>query len=240
MTPDPFSHHPELRDLIIDPQTSEFRSLSNEGVRAQLSEVGLGADFLYTDEVREAKREAFFQGFDGDLWVFAYGSLMWNPALMFSQVHRAHLPGHIRRFILRDTLGGRGTPDAPGLMAALDTGPGGCDGLAFLIPHDRVEAETKILWQREMIGPGYLPVFLDAQTDAGPIRCHTYLADHSATLIASDISRAEQIRYLATGCGILGTSLEYLRNIARHFQALGIEDPEVTSLLHEAERLVAA
>ena len=238
MTQNAFADHPELRDLIIDPEVSDFRQLSSDSVRAQLIEVGLDTGWLYSDEVREAMRREFMAGLSGDLWVFAYGSLMWNPALRFSSVLRAHLPGHVRRFILRDTQGARGTPDAPGLMAALDTGPQGCDGLAFLIPQDRVEAETRILWQREMIGPGYIPVIVPAISALGQIDCLTFLADHDAPLIAGDLTRAEQVRFVATGQGFLGTSIDYLRNIARHFEALGIIDDEVTSLLADAEALL--
>jgi cation transport protein ChaC len=70
-------------------------------------------------------------------------------------------------------------------------------------------------------------------TDFGPVRALTFVADHAATLIHPDLTRAEQVRYLATGAGFLGSSREYLENIAAHFAALGIADTEVTGLLED-------
>ena len=245
MPVDPFLHHPELRPLIDPPESSPMRFITNASVSAELAARGLGSDWMHDDAGREANRRRFLErhrrdghagaGQGGALWVFAYGSLMWNPAILFDEVRRAHLRGYARRFILRDNQGGRGTPEAPGLMAALDHDPAGCDGLAFRIPAPRVEHETRILWQREMIGPGYIPVMAQATTAQGRVACCTFVADHAAPLIEPALTRSDQIRYLATGAGFLGTSMDYLRRIARQFSALGIEDHEVTSLLAEAE-----
>ncbi len=239
MSDDPFLYHPGLRDLIIDPAHSAFRGLTTASVRERVEAKGYSTAWLRTDAEREALRHAFLADWAGDMWVFAYGSLMWDPGIHFTQVRRAHMPGYARRFILRDVNGGRGTPEAPGLMAALDHGVEGCDGLAFRIDAAQVDAETTVLWQREMIGAGYIPIVAPAQTEAGTIPCVAFLADHAADSIVAGLSRAEQVRCLATGEGFLGTSLDYLRGIHRHFAALRIEDPHVSGLLTEAEALAA-
>lgn len=179
---------------------------------------------------REASRRATLAGHAGGLWVFAYGSMMWDPAIDFVEVRRAWLPGHVRRFILCDVHGARGTPEAPGLMAALDQGEG-CHGLAFRIPTERVEDETRNLWAREMSLPSYVPQTLPTDLDGESVLALAFLADHGADMIRGDLTREEQVRYLATGTGFLGTSREYLETIARQFAALGIDDPEVTALL---------
>jgi cation transport protein ChaC len=176
---------------------------------------------------------------DGDLWVFAYGSLMWDPGLRFAEVRRAHVGDHARRFILKDVYGGRGTFSAPGLMAALDKGPG-CDGLLFRIAADLVEEETAVLWRREQLGPAYTPTFVSATVADRPVTALTFVADHDARLIDGRLTRAEQVRYLATGTGFLGSSLDYLRNIDVKFKALGIEDEEVADLLGEVEAYAGA
>lgn len=233
---DPFRHHPGLRGRIADPETSFFRTITTESVAAMIEARGGSAQAFHPDDVREALRHATLSGHDGgDLWVFAYGSLMWDPGLRFTQVRRAHVADHARRFILRDTEGGRGTRDAPGLMAALDRDPGGpgCDGLAFRIAAGHVEDETRILWQRELIGPAYDAAFVTAQTAAGPVRAVTFVADHAAPMIASDLTHAEQVHLIATGAGFLGTSLEYLTRIADQFDRLGIADPHVATLMRD-------
>ena len=76
------------------------------------------------------KRAAFLaQRNDQDLWIFAYGSLIWDPAFYFEEVRVAKAPGYQRSFCLRSEIG-RGSPEKPGLMVALDHGSE-CQGLAF-------------------------------------------------------------------------------------------------------------
>jgi len=232
---DPFAYHPELRDRIADPLQSYFRTFTTANLAALARERGLQADWWYPDEVRQAMRAKTLSAHgDTDLWVFAYGSLMWDPALRFSEVRRARVPDYARHFILKDVFGARGTRKAPGLMAALDEGVG-CDGLLFRIAREEVEQETEILWQREMVGPAYKAIFVDATVSDEPITALTFVADHEAELIDTTLTRAEQIHFIATGKGFLGSSLEYLTNISDHFAALGINDEDVTGLLRDTE-----
>ena len=249
---DPFLHHPELRDYIANPFQSFFRSFTNAKLEALMRERGAPIGWWHSDEEREAMRAETLAGRrDGDLWVFAYGSLMWDPSIRFAEVRRARVPDHARRFILKDIYGGRGTLDQPGLMAALDRiepvdqlEAGGrdaaCDGLLFRITRNHIEAETRILWQREKILPAYTASFVEALVEEEPIVALTFIADHEAEIIDAELTRDEQIHLLATGSGIFGTSLDYLRNIDRKFAALGIHDEEVARLLRDVEAYLAA
>jgi cation transport protein ChaC len=238
--PDPFAHHPVLRDKILDPSRSFFRTFRPADFDERMQALGHPPDWRFSDAEIEAARRAFLAGrLDRDLWVFAYGSLMWDPAFHFAEVRRARVEGYARKFCLKDTFGARGTPEAPGLHAALDTGEG-CDGLAFRIAQADIDEETGYIWRRELVAPAYKPVFIAATTAAGPVEVLAMAADHDAAVIRPDLTRAEQVRYLATGAGMLGTSLEYIENLAAHFAVLGIEDDEVTSLLAEARAYAAA
>ena len=233
---DPFANHPELRAQIAEPLQSFFRTFSTADLARMARERGLPLDWWHSDEKREAMRaRTLAEHRDEDLWVFAYGSLMWDPAIRFAEVRRARVPDYARRFILKDIYGARGTKDSPGLMAALDRGPG-CDGLLFRIDREIIGDETKVLWQREQVGPAYTATFVDAIASHGEqLRALAFVADHEADLIDGTMTRDEQIRYLATGTGFLGSSLDYLKGIEQKFISLGIYDDEVTSLLHEAE-----
>lgn len=231
---DPFAHHPELRELIADPETSFFRNFSVERVLEQFPQLEAHRDWPYTDMQREALRSAALSGHSGDLWVFGYGSLMWDPALRFAEVRRARVADHARRMILVDWRGGRGSEDAPGLMAALDEGPG-CDGLAYRIAADAVDAETEILFRREMIAPSYHARFVEAMLDDGPVRALAFVADHSVPEIQAELPRVDQIRFIATGSGFLGSSRDYLANIVEHSKALGIHDEDCISLLKSVD-----
>lgn len=236
---DPFRFHPELRERITDENEAFWREFSVEKIIAQYPELAEGLDWVYDDETREAIRAKALAEHSGDLWIFAYGSLMWTPALRFTEVRRAHARGLERRFILCDNSGGRGTRERPGLMAALDRGRG-CDGVVFRIAAEDVDTETEILFRREAIGPGYLPEFLDVDVDGGSVTALTFVADHDCDLVLGDVSREEQVRMIATGEGILGTSRDYLANIVAHFEHLGIEDPYCSELLEEVEAFRSA
>ena len=236
MAEDPFRHHPGLKGLIAPPETSFFRNFDAETFCAGLRERGLPVPETTPDEVRDGGRHALLAGHTGDLWIFAYGSLMWDPCVTFAEVRRARVEGHARRFILKDILGGRGTEEAPGLMVALDACPGAtCSGLVFRIEAARVEEESARLWRRERLVPAYHEVWVEADTAQGPVRAATFLADHTSILIDADLEFEDQVRYTATGTGFMGTSLDYLRGIAAHFREMKIDDPEVTRLLDAAE-----
>ena len=235
-TPDPFVHHPELRGRIADFETSFFRTLD---IAAELAREPALRDWVYSDSRRKAIRAESLAGHAGDLWIFGYGSLMWDPALRFAEVRRAHVAGHARRLILVDTRGGRGTKEAPGLFATLDAGDG-CEGLAFRIAAADVETETEILFRREMIAPGYLARFVPARVGDADLRVLTFVADHDVPDVRPDLTHEEQVRYVAHGAGDLGTSRDYLANIVGHFMHLGIADDHCTDLLREVDAYLAA
>jgi len=232
---DPFRHHPDLRDKIKPADASFFRHMTTDDFRSHLAKHDLADAFPFHSEPhREALRRDALDGHSGDLWVFAYGSLMWDPGIVFSELRRAHSASHARRFILRDIWGARGTEERPGLMAALDQGDG-CHGLAFRIEAHSVEDETRRLWAREAPGPGYVPTLIPVEHDDGRVHALAFLADHKAEGIVPDLPRETQIEYLATGTDFLGSSYDYIRTLAEHFTALGIDDPHVSDLLAEVE-----
>lgn len=238
MKPDPFRHVPELRDMITPISETRFREGLLDMVRGVIAGHGLDPGFITTDADREAGRKAFLKGHDGDLWVFAYGSLMWDPAIHFEELRHARIEGYARRMCLYDDMGGRGGPDKPGLMAGLDAGPF-CEGLAFRIAEDRVDRETHFLWSREMIAAGYLPRMLEAETPQGKIETVGFVADHTQPNIRPDLSHEAQVQYVATGEGILGSSFDYVDGLVTHFDLLGIDDPFLRRIWRDAKALRA-
>jgi cation transport protein ChaC len=233
---DPFAAHPELRPLIRDRSQSAWRKFAAVAKDGEVPNPAQPVPKVRSVQERESSRLTTLADQMGDLWVFAYGSLMWDPGMDFAEVRRAWLPGHSRRFILCDIYGARGTHEAPGLMAALDRGDG-CHGLAFRVPAERVEEETRSLWAREMVLPSYVPRLLPADLDRESVKVLVFLADHESEMIRADLTREQQLRYLSTGTGFLGSSRDYLENIARQFASLGIVDTEVSTLLADVRAL---
>ncbi len=226
---DPFRHHPDLRALITPPGDSFFRGFQPASLDEQMAQMGRPPDWRYPDDIREAEFHAFLDQHGArDLWVFAYGSLMWDPAVYFDELRHAFVPDCARRFILW-TEGGRGTPDRPAVMAALDKG-NGCHGLALRIAGERLSEELGHIWRRERIAPAYVSQMVTAQTDQGDIQALTFLADHSAEAIRPDLTRDQQVEALASAEGVLGTNIAYIDNLKHHFDQMGIADAEMDML----------
>jgi cation transport protein ChaC len=225
-----FVHVPSLRGKILEPEQSQFRvsraTFDHWDKRADGS--GLDSTWRRSHEEREATRSAALRRrLAHDVWIFAYGSLMWDPAVHIAEIRRAVLHGYHRRFCLRIEIG-RGSKEAPALMAGLDLG-GECHGLAFRILAELADRETELLWMREMMIEGYAPAFMPVSTPQGTIEALAFIADHASSRYL-DLSVEEAAGMIAAGKGVLGTNLEYLDNLAERLAILGVEDEEFERL----------
>ena len=186
-------------------------------------EAGWPADWRLSDEVIEASRLAVLGDHKAgcDLWIYCYGSLMWDPGFHFAEVRLADIEGYQRRFTLKINLG-RGSRDYPALMLSLEPQQGCCRGLAFRIAADSVHAETAILWRREMLRGGYAPAVVPMLTPQGPIEALAFVSNPSHPSYVGELPFAETASMIASGKGILGTNREYLVQLAMQLGALGI------------------
>lgn len=226
---DPYRHHPELRGRIVPYDESRYRDIDLDELDQQLRGRGSPGPRRVPNDEREAARRAALRGRrDRDLWVFACGSLMWDPALRFAEVRRARLGGYERRFCL-ETSFGRGTEELPGLMLGLVPGQG-CEGLAFRVPAERIEVESEILWRREMLFYGYAPTFEPIDTVHGTEEAVVFAADPDSEHYAGDLTFEEQARCMAHAAGFLGSAFEYLDNVLQQLRAVGIEDTGIAAL----------
>lgn len=233
---DPFRHLPHLRPLIAEPSRSRYRSMDMSEMDQAMRDAGYPDTWRRSEAEREATRvEALSGRTDRDLWVFAYGSLMWDPAFHFKEIRTARLTGYHRRFCLRTRLG-RGSFENPGLMAALDHG-GACNGLTFRIDRDAIEDETRILWSREMMMLAYDPVVLDVATPQGTIEALAFVINRSSENYLEELPMEEAAGLIAEARGLFGSNLDYLDNLAEHLTQLNIEDADFSRLHSEALRL---
>src|SRR6266446_2504487 len=156
------------------------------------------------------------------VWVFAYGSLMWNPEIAFAEARPAFLHGYHRSFCLysRDY---RGTPERPGLVLGLDRG-GSCRGIVYRLPPDRVGETLDRIWAREMTGEVYRMCRVAVRTPQGRVAAHACLVRRASPDYAGRLSPDEVARLLATAIGGRCSGREYLANTVRHLEALGIRD----------------
>jgi len=167
----------------------------------------------------------------GDLWIFGYGSLMWNPGIPYVKWAPALIFGYHRAMCIYSSRW-RGTPDRPGLVLGLERG-GACRGIAFQVKAVEVPFALEALWQREMRRAVYRPRLLRARVPNGEIRVLTFIADPHHAGYAGKLSVAQTARLVATCRGDRGPNLEYLRRTVDHLAELGVRD-------HNLQRVLAA
>ena len=94
-------------------------SLLNDAVRIRLQQQYHSVPFL-TPQQQQDYLAACLRHWCGKapVYVFAYGSLIWNPAIHCEAVGTGRLFGRHRRMAMRSIVG-RGTPERPGLMLTL-------------------------------------------------------------------------------------------------------------------------
>ena len=159
------------------------------------------------------------------LWVFAYGSLLWNPAFDFVDRHLGVAHGWHRDFCLGWDRRFRGSVDRPGLMLALDRG-GQCRGAVYRLPPDALKPNMDRLIRREMsMVPSAFPArWIKVKTDAGTVRALTFAMNRKSGRYVSGLSPEQLASVLATACGFRGSMAEYLLSTVGQLEALGIHD----------------
>lgn len=162
------------------------------------------------------------------VWLFGYGSLLWNPCVTVAQRCPARLHGFHRDFRLRLTYG-RGSPEAPGLMLGLVPG-GSCRGMALRVPGRDLDHELLLIWRREMLTGVYRPRWVRLRTAAGRLPAIAFVVDPRHPCHCGRLDDADIVELLATGHGLLGSSADYLDNTVAHLDEQGIHDRRLRSL----------
>ncbi len=196
------------------------------GLVEQLRAANPDVRFL-TDEEREANlAELLAQRPDGDggVYVFAYGSLIWNPAIHITGTLLCRARGWHREFCLA-TKGGRGTAETPGMLLGLMEG-GDCVGAVLHVAEEAVQHELSLLWRREMIADGYIPRWIPVETLQGkPLgEAIAFTINPAGPSFCPPLPEAELVRRIAIASGPLGTAAEYLFRTRDGLRSLGITD----------------
>ncbi len=166
----------------------------------------------------------------GDVWLFGYGSLIWNPTIHSVEQRTARIDGWHRAFCL-STRAGRGSPEHPGLVLGLEPG-GSCLGVALRITEASAFTELTLLWRREMLTGAYVPHWVDLHDEHGD-RFGAGLAftvNHAGDHYDGHLPEAEIVRRLATATGSLGSAADYLFRTCDGLRRAGIPDPDLERL----------
>jgi len=173
------------------------------------------------------------------LWVFGYGSLLWNPGFDVAETRLASVEDYGRSFCMR-SIHHRGTETAPGLVLALDEAPGDvCDGVA-LRAAPGTEAETlAYLRARELVSSAYVERHVALGLEDGrQVNALAYVINRDHWQYCRGLGLEEQAQIIAKAVGGRGPNTEYLWNTADHLAELGIEDADLQWLADRVRSLV--
>lgn len=187
-----------------------------------------------TDQERHASMMRALNGWQGDqdLWVFAYGSLIWNPEFEFREQRLSTLRGHHRALCLWSRVN-RGTPELPGLVFGLDRG-GSCRGMTFRIAAANVPSTFEALWRREMATGAYHPRWLPCATEQGSVNALAFVIDRQNPGYVRGLADHHTVEIVRRAAGRYGPCVDYVVQTHEALSAAGIRDAKLARL---AQRL---
>ncbi len=173
------------------------------------------------------------------MWVFGYGSLLWDPGFPVARRAVATLEGWHRSFCMR-SIHHRGTIQTPGLVLALDQLAGAaCRGLALAVAEGHEEQTLAALRERELVSSAYLERRLEVRLEGGgQVTALTYVIDPAHVQYCGGLPLEEQAQIIARARGGRGPNSEYLFNTARHLAEIGLADPDLEWLARRVRALM--
>ncbi|WP_323123454.1 gamma-glutamylcyclotransferase [Burkholderia alba] len=192
----------------------------------------LGDARLLSDTELAASLAATLAGWDGrrDLWLFGYGSLIWNPGLPVTDAVRAKVHGYHRGLYLWSRVN-RGTPEQPGLVLALDRG-GSCTGIAFRLAGATALPHLETLWKREMPMGSYRPAWLPCMLANGErVPALAFVMRRDAPTYTGKLTDDVVKAVLDCAQGRYGTTLDYVSRTVAALRDSGIPDRALEALL---------
>ena len=210
------------------------QALESKLLQQLLSHPELDFEIWSDERLLQSIKNTLQQQSTKELWIFAYGSLIWNPLFNYSDLCSVVVRGWHRQFCLLAPVG-RGTIENPGLVLGLEPEADAyCEGVAYRLPMDEnLESELLLLWRREMVIGSYIPTWIKGKSGDRDLEILTFVIDTEHPVYVN-FSAEKTIESLATAEGSLGSSAEYLDNTVRGLLLAGIED----RTLIELDRLV--
>lgn len=200
---------------------------------------GIIGEILTEEQLLGSRRDCLARvPASGEVWVFGYGSLIWNPCFDYVERRSVVALGWHRRFCLWTHLG-RGTPDFPGLVLGLEPG-GRCTGVAFKLSPEQIDTELDVIWRREMVTAAYRPVWAQLDTEEGRIQGIAFAMNRKHLRYAGRLNDEQIADTIARAAGSLGPCCDYLFNTSQHLDELGLGDPGLRRLCREVRKLQAA
>jgi len=200
-----------------------------------------GESRLLTDEELVTSREKALAHWDRktDLWLFGYGSLIWNPGLPAVETVRSKVHGYHRGLYLWSRVN-RGTPEQPGLVLALDRG-GSCTGMAFRLAAEGAEPHLDVLWRREMAMNSYRVAWLPCTLiDGRRVAALAFVMRREVSTYTGKLPDPMVRHVLGCATGRYGTTLDYVSRTVAALRECGMPDRHLEALLQRCQNVNSA
>ena len=172
----------------------------------------------YYSETAAALIDAVLPG--EDMWLFAFGSLIWNKRFRFDEERPGLVRGWHRDFCLGPDTRFRGNPSTPGYMLSLDRG-GQCKGMAYRLSRDDLASNVEGLLRKE---PPFPPRWLTVNTPSGAVRAFAFTHPGRRIGYTGHIADDAVADALAKAVGMVGSMAQYVYLTVQHLEQLGLCD----------------
>lgn len=202
-------------------------------VHRHVPDPGTDVDFTYASEQQIAEtRDALLARAkpEEDVWLFAFGSLIWRPECPTVEQRPALLKGWHRSFCMV-IESHRGSREQPGLMMALDKGGEVTGVIQRVAAKEKAAALDALLWRETPDWPPTQPArWLEVESQGEKHWAITFAMDPASSAYAGGLSLEQKAEMLSCACGHWGSGAEYLMNTVSHLAQLGIHDPYLWDL----------
>ena len=198
------------------------QNIKDDKLRKIARKHGFGDKLLDEKALLNSRRKLIPDNFKDDVWLFGYGSLIWNPVIEPIEKRNVKIYGYRRKYCLKSEMG-RGSKDFPGLVLGLNAG-GSTLGQALKINKKFAPHELDLIWRREMITGAYIPKILKGHSAKGKINMIVFVINKSHENYLCSISEAKTALIISKAQGYLGTACEYLNKTCESLKNLGIHD----------------
>lgn len=169
------------------------------------------------------------------MWIFAYGSLIWNPGFQPQSTLSARLNGYKRDLCIKSTIY-RGTSERPGLVFGLRKMPSThCFGKLLKINHQEIDKVYDYLTKRELINESYYEAYVDIEAENGQtIKALTYIANEENVQFTTHLSALEKAQMIINAHGQNGPNSDYVLNFMQSFKQ-EINDYDLETIIAEIQ-----
>lgn len=181
------------------------------------------------------------------LWVFGYGSLVWNPGFHFDEKIIGFIKDYRRVFDLA-CIDHRGTPENPARTCTLEAKKGAvCWGAAYCVKGglEKERAAMQYLERRECEYDKKASVDFYMEGSLQPALTSVLVFISTPDKVANRYYLGpapinEMARQIATATGPCGNNREYLFSLEKAMLAIGHEDEYVIKLADEVRKVLSS